>query len=203
MPHRITAGGEAWQFLLRYRALWQVRRQFRAYAFEGDDRAARPIAGGAPDLISLNPLSARRLWDKAIDVAAAVLVRELNAELLGLSPRDRMIKTARFIEGWTGEVAVMCDDPECEQHGPMRSAGDLFAMIEPSARRFVRNAARELSPLSPGERLAQSEAAIQTLGITAAGRQKLPPFDELERAAGGMPPDFWDWVAVHNVAGAG
>jgi hypothetical protein len=79
------------EWLRSYEAFWQVRGRFYALAFnigESDPRAARTIPGHE-ELVSLNPVLARGLWDRAMREAGAGLSRETAAKLSALSPTAR------------------------------------------------------------------------------------------------------------------
>ena len=71
---------------------WQVRGRFYALAFmdaDKDPRAARSVPG-ADELVALNPVLARGLWDRAMREVGNGLSRKVAIELSKLSATERL-----------------------------------------------------------------------------------------------------------------
>src|SRR5438552_2693214 len=79
------------EWLRNYELFWQVRSRFYSLAFyagESDPRAER-IIPVHEELVSLNPVLARGLWDRAMREVGSTLTREMAIELSLLSSTAR------------------------------------------------------------------------------------------------------------------
>jgi hypothetical protein len=84
----------ALNWLRTYDLFWQVRARFFELAFgreAKDPRAMRPIPG-AEGYLSLNPILARGLWDRAMSERGQGLTRDAAIELSSSSPEDRVAR---------------------------------------------------------------------------------------------------------------
>jgi len=91
------------------------------------------------------------------------------------------------------------DAPEFLSLNPVMAKGLWVRAMQEVGGGLSKQAAIELMNMGREDRLAQAEAAANTLGLTAAGRQRFARFIELEIEGLGMP-DFWDWVRRERVA---